>query len=272
MPVAARSGCARCPRGPRGLAVLLVVGVALAGPPANAAATAPAVSIADAATAPGATAPSAAKVPASTSHAGTVPAAASALPACVHADRLTPVRQADRVADTLVDTALSVGRRYVPADLVSSSRAGLPAGRRIRAVITADLRAMVRAAGAAGVRLRVNSAYRSYAEQANLLASMVRRMGRSAALLRVARPGHSEHQLGVALDVASTPGAWTWLGRNASRYGFVRSYPKGRSAKTCYQYEPWHVRWVGRARARAVDSTGLVYREWLWRNVPDAHP
>lgn len=198
--------------------------------------------------------------------------AADPVPACAFADTLTPVRGFDRVADTLVDTALGVGRGYVPPDLVPSTRAKLNAGFQVRGLIVPDLRALVVQARRAGVRIGLVSAYRSYAAQATLLAAYTKRLGRAAALRQVARPGHSEHQLGVALDIAATRGAYAWAARNAWRFGFVLSYPKGRSSTTCYRYEPWHLRWVGRLRAADVHASGLVYRVWLWRNVADAHP
>jgi hypothetical protein len=62
----------------------------------------------------------------------------------------------------------------------------------------------------------------------------------------------------------TAPGAW--LARNSWRYGFVMSYPKARSpAKTCYKYEPWHFRYVGRTLAAAIHRSGLSPREWLWQ-------
>jgi zinc D-Ala-D-Ala carboxypeptidase len=198
--------------------------------------------------------------------------AADPVPACRFSDTVTPVRGFDRVADTLVDTALGVGRGYVPPDLVSATQAKVNAGFQIRGLIVPDLRALVVHARRAGVRIRLVSAYRSYAAQATLLAAYTKRLGRAAALRQVARPGHSEHQLGVALDIAATRGAYAWASRNAWRYGFVLSYPRGRTATTCYRYEPWHLRWVGRPRAADVHASALVYRVWLWRNVADARP
>ena len=93
-----------------------------------------------------------------------------------------------------------------------------------------------------------------------------------------ARPGHSEHQLGTTLDFRSYGGsapwnyadwgrtkAGTWLRNNAWKYGFVLSYPKGKTAQTCYAYEPWHYRYVGRAVAARIHASGLTEREYLWR-------
>jgi D-alanyl-D-alanine carboxypeptidase len=108
-------------------------------------------------------------------------------------------------------------------------------------------------------------------------------LGYDRALLSSARPGHSEHQLGVAIDFSTRSGEdpWTyrdfatetrageWLSANAWKYGFIMSYPKGKTAKTCYAYEPWHYRYVGVAEAAAVHASGLTLREWLWQHQPN---
>jgi D-alanyl-D-alanine carboxypeptidase len=107
----------------------------------------------------------------------------------------------------------------------------------------------------------------------------VRVSGLASALLGSARPGHSEHQLGTTIDVTSlgaglpwlmwdwgTTSAGRWMRLNAWRYGFVMSYPaKGSPARTCYRYEPWHFRYVGKEMAAAVRASGLTLREYLWR-------
>ena len=87
--------------------------------------------------------------------------------------------------------------------------------------------------------------------------------GYAAALKSSARAGHSEHQLGTTVDFRSYGGsapwyyadwgrskAGAWLKSNAWKYGFVMSYPKGKTTLTCYAYEPWHYRYVGRADGR----------------------
>jgi D-alanyl-D-alanine carboxypeptidase len=91
-----------------------------------------------------------------------------------------------------------------------------------------------------------------------------------------ARPGHSEHQLGVAIDFrtagatgtgnfGSTP-AGRWLAIHAWEYGFVMSYPNGRTTVTCYDGEPWHFRYVGRTQAAEIHASGETVREYLWAN------
>jgi D-alanyl-D-alanine carboxypeptidase len=194
------------------------------------------------------------------------------VPACTRADDLAPFRRTTQWASTFLDTRYRVASTYVPPELVSTANAGTNGGYRVRSLVIADLRAMVSAARRAGVSLRVTSAYRSYASQKALYRYYVGLLGPEAGALRAARPGHSEHQLGTALDLANRPGAYTWIARNGWRYGFLVSYPPGRSAVSCYRSEPWHVRYLGRTRAAAVHASGLVPRAWLWIHVVRATP
>ncbi len=189
------------------------------------------------------------------------------VPACVRADDPAPSRAYAAWASTLLDTRYRVARSYVPPGLVSTANAGMNGGYRVRRLVIGDLRVMVSAARRAGVTLRVTSGYRSYATQKALYRSFVALLGPDAGALRAARPGHSEHQLGTALDLANRPGAYAWIARNAWRYGFVVSYPPGERAVSCYRSEPWHVRYVGRPRAATIHASGLVPRAWLWVNV-----
>jgi D-alanyl-D-alanine carboxypeptidase len=161
---------------------------------------------------------------------------------------------------------------------VDTSEAGLNGGHQVRAIVIDDLRALDRAARRAGISLAIQSAYRSYAEQASTFAYWVAIAGRREALARSARPGHSEHQLGTAIDFVAARGfapwhradwamtdAGAWLMHNAWRYGFVMSYPRGAKAQTCYAYEPWHYRYIGRDLAIAVHHAGVPLRVWLSR-------
>jgi D-alanyl-D-alanine carboxypeptidase len=132
-------------------------------------------------------------------------------------------------------------------------------------------------ARAAGARLGVVSGYRSHAQQAATFQYWVDVAGYEAALRSSARAGHSEHQLGTTLDFTTDggPAPWeyadwattregAWMAANAWRYGFVMSYPRGSFAETCYDYEPWHYRYVGRELAARINASGLVPRLVLW--------
>jgi D-alanyl-D-alanine carboxypeptidase len=186
----------------------------------------------------------------------------------------------------MVDTTYAVGSGYVPDDLVSTASAGLGSYEYVRSVMIDDLREMAAAALAAGAPLGIASSYRDYATQIWTFWYWVGMLGYDTAIQSSARPGHSEHQLGLAIDFKSSggPDPWTyydfarqtsagvWLAANAWQYGFIMSYPLGGLGKTCYGYEPWHYRYVGIAEAAAVRASGLTLREWLWRHQPNPEP
>jgi len=200
------------------------------------------------------------------------------LPACRYDDILTSPRGLGDWKITLVDTILRVPRSYAPRDLVRVADLGVPGRGLVRSVMADDLKAMSEAAAAAGNAIGIQSAYRSYADQEAVFAGWVARLGRTEALKVSARPGHSEHQLGVTVDVRSDPPAATllnswgttpagkWMRNHAWEYGFVMSYPKGKSGITCYSYEPWHFRYLGRELAATVHASGLTLRQYLWAN------
>jgi len=178
---------------------------------------------------------------------------------------------------TVLDTVFALPGAWAPDDLVPAREAGFDDDRSVRAVIVPDLRALREAAEAAGVQLALRSAFRSHAYQATTFAYWVQRDGEAVALATSARPGHSEHQLGTAVDLGSLggPAPWdvadwaatpagAWMRRNGWRFGFVASYPDGAADLSCYAYEPWHWRWIGRELAAVVHARGAVPREVLW--------
>ena len=144
-----------------------------------------------------------------------------------------------------------------------------------------DLEKLVAAARNAGVTIYVGSGYRSYATQASLFASNVRQHGETKASRFSSRPGHSEHQSGLAVDFGGTDRAcWVeecfeqttagkWLAAHAHEYGFILRYPKGKESITGYQYEPWHFRYVGRELAGALHQSGLTMEE-AWSYIEKA--
>lgn len=122
---------------------------------------------------------------------------------------------------------------------------------------------MLDAAAANGASVTIISSFRSFAAQEIVFGDLAAAEGDANASDFAARPGHSEHQLGTAVDLG---GSRDWLAANSWRYGFVMSYPAERSpAWTCYASEPWHYRYFGRDRAAAIHASGLSPREWLWQ-------
>jgi D-alanyl-D-alanine carboxypeptidase len=207
-------------------------------------------------------------------------AAAANPPTCRYDDILTTYGTTDDWDRSLLDTIYRLSAKYAPPDLVSTGIAGIAGGGSVRAFVIPDLKALTAAAKAAGASIRVRSAYRSYATQITTFNYWVSKSGYNAALKVAARPGHSEHQLGTTIDFGSAAGsapwnyadwatskAGAWMKANAWRYGFVMSYPKGKTSSSCYSYEPWHYRYWGRALAKFIHDSGLVPRVWLWRTT-----
>jgi hypothetical protein len=112
--------------------------------------------------------------------------------------------------------------------------------------------------------MRISSAFRSYRDQARLFRAVtIKERGRAA------RPGHSEHQLGTAIDLRlPTTKAIEWLAEHAAQHGFALSYPPGKQRLTGYRPEPWHVRFVGPEVAAELHHQGWTLEE-MFRARPD---
>lgn len=197
---------------------------------------------------------------------------------CVDRDLAAPPA-ADPVL-TILDRSYALPADEAPDNLVTAAAAGFSgasAAKLVRSVVVEDLAAMREAWEAAGLAITIESAYRSYASQAATFETWSARLGPAAALLRTARPGHSEHQLGTAIDVTSQGwsgrfGDWAaesaegaWMAAHAWEYGFVMSYSAGAEDETCFGYEPWHYRWIGREAAAAQHAAGTPLRRFLER-------
>lgn len=115
------------------------------------------------------------------------------------------------------------------------------------------------------------STYRSFEYQENLFKKYVQEKGRKYALNCSAKPGHSEHQTGLAVDVegsnkdynlfAESP-EFNWMRDNAHKFGFILRYPKGKENITGFKYEPWHYRYVGIDIATIIYEENLTLEEW----------
>lgn len=132
----------------------------------------------------------------------------------------------------LVDKFHGLPINYVPTDLVKVETTY------IRKEAANQLLIMQKAMADKKLFVSINSGYRPVADQ--LLLSTLGNM-------RAAQPGHSEHQLGTAIDFnLEYPSAeWTWLDQNAHKYGFVMSYRYSQTTLSGYNFEPWHWRYVG---------------------------
>ena len=115
---------------------------------------------------------------------------------------------------------------------------------------------------AIGLNIWIQSGYRSYELQKDLYNGYVERDGKEAADTYSARPGHSEHQTGLAFDLNTISDDFQytdegkWVNENAWKYGFILRYPKGKENITGYKYESWHLRYVGEDLAEKLYNNG----------------
>ena len=155
----------------------------------------------------------------------------------------------------IVNKTYSLPQSYNPNGLTAETKAAF-----------AELQA---AASADGLSIYSVSDFRSYEAQDTLYNNYVARDGKEAADTYSARPGHSEHQTGLAIDCNyagdafhDTPEA-KWLENNAWKYGFIIRFPKGKEDKTGYKYESWHIRYVGKDMAKKIYDSGLCLEEYF---------
>lgn len=147
---------------------------------------------------------------------------------------------------------------YEPSDLTPVTVPANKSGILMRAEAVNALKEMFDAASADGVTLLAGSGYRSEAYQRQLYDGYVAQYGTARADAISSRPGYSDHQTGLALDISDHDGATfltsamentpegQWLYKHAHEYGFILRYPKGKEAITGYAFEPWHYRYVGK--------------------------
>ena len=125
-----------------------------------------------------------------------------------------------------------------------------------------------------GMNIRVISAYRSYSYQENLYNNYVKSDGVDLADTYSARPGYSEHQTGLVVDVTrafddfnnfENTNEYNWMLENAANYGFILRYPKDKEDVTTYSFEAWHYRYVGVELAQKIKANNLTFDEYYAR-------
>ncbi|QSX07011.1 M15 family metallopeptidase [Sedimentibacter sp. zth1] len=126
------------------------------------------------------------------------------------------------------------------------------------------------------IQLYARSGYRSYNTQVSLYNGYVTNHGQEAADTFSAKPGQSEHQTGLAMDITSETvnlqltedfgdtDEGKWINENSYKYGFIVRYPKGKESITGYMYEPWHIRYIGKELAKKVYESELTLDEYLF--------
>lgn len=178
---------------------------------------------------------------------------------------------------SLVNKTNPIPVTFVPANLkipnIDTNTEKSDEERSARTDIEQPLIDMFNAAQAAGYSLMIGSGYRSANLQAIYFNSLAGSIGETEANQSIARPGQSEHQTGLAVDISTVArncylsdcfaetDDGLWLVNNSYRYGFILRYPKGKELITEYNYEPWHFRYVGVDLATALRESGLTLDE-----------
>ncbi len=122
---------------------------------------------------------------------------------------------------------------------------------------------------ASGYDMPVISGFRSYEYQKTVFAGWCAKDGEEVASTYSARPGHSEHQSGLAMDITSIYKSYgdthegKWVAEHCHEFGFIVRYPFGKGDITGYMYEPWHLRYLGKSTAKLVFDSGLTLDEFL---------
>lgn len=197
---------------------------------------------------------------------------------------------------TLVNATHPLASDFIPADLTdlvntrgdgrAMQKMSLYAAKALEALfIEAKAENQLTVNQKSGYPLSVMSAYRSYAYQSSLFSHYTdNEMARNPALTREQaeaitvtysnRPGTSEHQLGLCVDMHDLSGAdvsfknsasYPWLRENAWKFGFILRYPEDKVSETAVSFEPWHYRYVGRYHAKKIHDAGLCLEEYIMR-------
>lgn len=178
----------------------------------------------------------------------------------------------------LINKELPLPADYVPADLVVPkvpfSFSGFQEKKLMQKEAAEALEKLFAGAKEQGLSLFAVSGYRSYDRQKAIYDENVAKRGEERTNLFSAKPGYSEHQSGLAMDVsansigyrldeefAGTPEG-KFLADHAWEYGFIIRYPEGKSDITGYAYEPWHIRYVGETMAKELHDRGITMEEY----------
>ena len=163
---------------------------------------------------------------------------------------------------------------YEPSDLIKPNVKSNKGGLSLRKEAATALEEMFNKALEEDITLVLGSSYRSYSYQNTLYNNYVAKDGVEKADKYSAKPGSSEHQTGLAVDISDASGAnylkqsfkdtkeGIWLKDNAHLYGFILRYPEGKEEITGYMFEPWHFRYIGIEEATKVYKANQTFEEY----------
>lgn len=193
-------------------------------------------------------------------------------------DSKQPVQNADDIL-VLVNKERYLDSDYKPNDLVVPdvrfSFDGEHEKKHMRKEAAEALERLFGQAQEEGIYIFALSGYRSYNTQKWLFENKANKVGEEAANKLVARPGESEHQTGLAMDITSQSVQFDlkeefseteegrWVRDNAHKFGFIIRFTKDKEHVTGYNYEPWHLRYVGKKAAGEIYNKGIVLEEYF---------
>ena len=157
--------------------------------------------------------------------------------------------------EVLVNKLNKLPDNFIPNDLNLIAKEYSDSKQYLRNIAQINFEKMARDAKSNGYNIKAVSTYRSYEYQKELFNKYVKEKGFKYANFCSAKEGHSEHQTGLAVDIADESldydnfdktKEFKWVSTNAHKYGFILRYPKDKIHITGYKYEPWHYRYIGK--------------------------
>lgn len=176
----------------------------------------------------------------------------------------------------LINKYYYAGKQYIPNNLEDLDENYSRSGMKLVNYAKDAFEKMAKDAKKENLNIIVMSSYRSYIYQDNLYNRYKEEDGTEAADTYSARPGYSEHQTGLAIDVYNGKEDYTnfentkefkWMQKNAYKYGFILRFPKDKTDLTGYMYESWHYRYVGKKIATYIHNNNLCFEEYYARKI-----
>ena len=167
---------------------------------------------------------------------------------------------------------------YVPDDLETISSTYALSNMKLVHEAKEAFESLSKAAAKEKLKIIAMSSYRSYSYQVNLYNRYVKQDGKEDADTYSGRPGHSEHQTGLAVDVYNQDETYTnfektkeykWMQQHAQEYGFILRFPKDKEDETGYHFESWHYRYVGKEIAEYIKENNISFEEYYATIIKD---
>lgn len=183
----------------------------------------------------------------------------------------TNIKETDYSKDILIliNKYNYLNKDYIPSDLEQISQVyNKGTNSMMRHIAKIHFEEMCENAKKEGIIIYNMSAYRDYNKQEKIYNGYLLNYGYDVVDKFSARPGHSEHQSGLATDINTinktfiNTKEYKWLQNNAYKYGFIERYPKDSEKITGYEYEPWHYRYVGMEIAKSIKEEGITFDEY----------